>query len=151
MGLQPLYLLTNSGINYVFKVSLILQDGTIFQQHYVRFWVGDEASGYQLHFSKTVPHPAVPLGDSLSTARGAAFSTYDADHDGDVTENCALRHQSGWWFPNPCNLTEANPLGRIRHPLDGLWSGEPEDVFWINDLGGLAPWKVRLWLTQILE
>lgn len=149
LGLQPLYLLTNSGIDYTFKVGMILRNDTSFQQHYRYFKVGEEASRYQLYFSQSNPNPVKPLGDSLSSALGSFFSTHDADHDGDVTENCALRHQSGWWFPSTCNLTEGNPLGRLMHPLDNLWSGKPEDVFWTNDLGDVVPWKVRLWLTRV--
>ena len=148
LGLQSVYLLTNSGAAFTLKAEIRPQDNSARQQYYYNFRVGDETDFYRLHFSSTSANTQNPLGDSLSPALSALFSTHDADHDGDVAENCAVRHQSGWWFPTPCGLTEGNPLGRLVQPVDGLWSGQPEDVFWSNDLGSLGPWKVVIWITR---
>lgn len=148
LGLQSVYLLTNSGFDFVLKVEIRPQNSTTFQQYYYNFRIENEANYYQLRFSSTSSNSKSPLGDSLSPALNSAFSTYDADHDGDITINCALRHQSGWWFPTNCSLTEGNPLGRLVKPLDDLWSGKPEDVFWLNDLGNVGPWKIVIWITK---
>ena len=149
LGLQSIYLLTNSGPSFVLKVELRKDSSTYFQQYYHYFKIKDEANYYQLFFDSTSSNAQRPLGDSLSPALNTAFSTYDADHDGDVAENCALRHQSGWWFPTPCGLTTGNPLGRLERPPDGLWSNTSEGAFWLNDLGSVAPWKVSMWITRL--
>ncbi|XP_070181194.1 angiopoietin-related protein 1-like [Littorina saxatilis] len=151
LGLQNIYLLTNSGLNYKLYVQMKDKADFFRQQIYFSFKISDETSSYRLYFNSTEPNagPQRVLGDSLSPALGSRFSTYDADHDGDVTENCALRHQSGWWFPSPCNLTEGNPLGRLVRPSDEVWSGNSEDIFWLNDLGNKAPYKVEMWLVRL--
>nr|KAG5711294.1 hypothetical protein BaRGS_005991 [Batillaria attramentaria] len=119
IGLENLYHLTNSGIQYQLMVQLELENGTFYQQYYF-FNIGDEAD-----------------------------LTYDADNDGDVMENCAERHQSGWWFPEgDCSLTKCNPHGVLVQSPAALWSGKPEDVFWLEDLGDLAIWKLKMWLHR---
>ncbi|XP_070181192.1 fibrinogen-like protein 1 [Littorina saxatilis] len=151
LGLQQIYYLTNSGLAYELLVQVNRKEnGVYLQQYYSNFKISNEASYYRLSFSSSSPNedPAKTLGDSLSSALGSRFSTYDADHDDDDTKNCALRHQSGWWFPSPCNLTEGNPLGRLARPDDEVWSGKSEDVFWLNDLGTVAPWTFGMWLFR---
>ena len=149
LGLQSVYLLTNSGPSFILKVEIRQDSSTYFQQYYRDFKIMDEANYYQLFFGSTTSNTQRPLGDSLSPALNSSFSTYDADHDGDVTENCALRHQSGWWFPTSCGLTTGNPLGRLERLPDGLRSNNPDGAFWSNDLGSVAPWKVSMWLTRL--
>ncbi|KAK7104425.1 hypothetical protein V1264_019145 [Littorina saxatilis] len=148
IGLEQIYLLTNNGLDNELKIEIRNSTDFHFQQYYYYFRISDESSYYQLHFASTKPNaqPGKALGDSLSPALGCRFSTYDADHDGDDTENCALRHQSGWWFPSPCNLTKGNPLGRLGQP--GMWSGNPEDAFWFTDFGNRALLHVHMWLVM---
>ena len=92
LGLQSVYLLTNSGPSFILKVEIRQDSSTYFQQYYRDFKIMDEANYYQLFFGSTTSNTQRPLGDSLSPALNSSFSTYDADHDGDVTENLSLIH-----------------------------------------------------------
>ncbi|KAK7496718.1 hypothetical protein BaRGS_00012125, partial [Batillaria attramentaria] len=100
LGLQNLYLLTNSGQRYILKVEPQLENGTNYQQNYHGFYISNETTHYRMYFDYTTGNSLKPAGDSMSLSLAAPFSTHDADHDGDLTENCAERHQSGMVVPS---------------------------------------------------
>nr|KAG5711295.1 hypothetical protein BaRGS_005992 [Batillaria attramentaria] len=149
IGLENLYLLTNSGLRYSFKMEPRLENKTFYQHYYNNFKLGPESDKYRLHYDSTGTNVKKSAGDCLALSLGAPFSTYDADNDGDVTVNCAQRHQSGWWFPEgDCSLTKCNPHGVLVQSPGALWSGKPEDVFWVNDFGNLLVWNIVTWLHR---
>ncbi|XP_025078493.1 microfibril-associated glycoprotein 4-like [Pomacea canaliculata] len=89
-----------------------------------------------------------PAGDCLSDLRGANFSTYDNDNDGDSSVNCASRHSGGWWFHgNTCST--CNPTGQLLQPANGLRTGDDSEVFWVKDLGNVAPYGINLRLQNL--
>ncbi|XP_052699741.1 microfibril-associated glycoprotein 4-like isoform X1 [Crassostrea angulata] len=63
---------------------------------YSHFRIGNEADGYRLTLSGYTGN----AGDSLDTARGQKFSTYDKDQDSS-SANCAMSGKGGWWH-NAC-------------------------------------------------
>ncbi|XP_070181195.1 techylectin-5B-like [Littorina saxatilis] len=87
LGLEQIYLLTNSFSDVTLKVQIKKHSLHSFQQFYYNFRVSDEASLYCLNFSFSTPNSDKQkvLGDSLKPGLGAPFSTFDRDNDGDVT------------------------------------------------------------------
>ena len=121
-----------------------MANGTFFLHLYRNFLVLDEANNFALS-SSLASGFGNGLDDCLGDVRGKPFSTYDADHDDDVSGNCAERHHSGWWFGN-CTL--CNPTGVLTTPDDMLRSGVDWEVFWTPGLGQLSPRTVRMYLFR---
>ncbi|PVD24965.1 hypothetical protein C0Q70_15461 [Pomacea canaliculata] len=122
-------------------------NGTLLQAAYNNFKVKDEKSLYQFTFDSIKLSPS-PAGDCLSDLRGANFSTYDSDNDGDSSVNCASRHSGGWWFRgNTCST--CNPTGQLLQPANGLRTGVDSEVFWIKDLGNVAPYRISMRLRPL--
>ncbi|PVD19258.1 hypothetical protein C0Q70_19744 [Pomacea canaliculata] len=71
-----------------------LKNGSKLYVIYNNFVVKGEDSLYQFHFD-SLNSVLNPTGDCLSDLRGANFSTYDNDNDGDSSVNCASRHSGG--------------------------------------------------------
>ncbi|XP_005104473.1 ryncolin-4-like [Aplysia californica] len=118
-GLDTIHALTKAGYNTLtFEVVYNYPTFTSQSILYKDFHVGDSSTDYTL----TVGQPnqgkggvffddyGAVLGDCLSPANGARFSTKDADHDLEP-ENCAALAGSGWWFKD-CNFV-CNPFGRL--------------------------------------
>ncbi|CAL4161714.1 unnamed protein product, partial [Meganyctiphanes norvegica] len=49
---------------------------------------------YQL----TVSHYSGDAGDALQRHNGMGFTTFDADNDLAVEDNCAVKYKGGWWY-----------------------------------------------------
>ncbi|XP_037954162.1 fibrinogen-like protein 1 [Teleopsis dalmanni] len=58
-------------------------------------------------------------GDSLRKHVDMKFSTTDVDNDNDITKDCAVIYQSGWWF-NKC----------IESNLNGVYDEETKGIVW---------------------
>lgn len=146
MGLKGLNLLSNSR-QYSMIVEFTRQNGSYFQQWYKRVLIADERQLFKLYFNATYKWFGAPaLGDCLSSVIGKPFSTYDADHDDDVSGNCAQIHESGWWFHN-CTL--CNPTGRLLQPKTMLRIGVPTEVYWTPVQGNYVPQKIYIWFQRM--
>ncbi|XP_025077858.1 uncharacterized protein LOC112554335 [Pomacea canaliculata] len=77
-----------------FRGMVELKNGSKLYVIYNNFVVKGEDSLYQFHFD-SLNSVLNPTGDCLSDLRGANFSTYDNDNDGDSSVNCASRHSGG--------------------------------------------------------
>ncbi|XP_025107601.1 angiopoietin-related protein 1-like [Pomacea canaliculata] len=147
LGLEQIHLLTSQNRSYRLVVQVEQPNGTLLQAAYNNFKVKDEKSLYQFTFDSIKLSPS-PAGDCLSDLRGANFSTYDSDNDGDSSVNCASRHSGGWWFRgNTCST--CNPTGQLLQPANGLRTGVDSEVFWIKDLGNVAPYRISMRLRPL--
>ncbi|PVD24964.1 hypothetical protein C0Q70_15460 [Pomacea canaliculata] len=146
LGLEKIRILTTQNRSYNLLVQVQLNNTASLYVLYNNFTVSDEKSFYQLHFESVTLNSNHP-GDCLSDLRGANFSTYDSDNDGDSSVNCASRHSGGWWFRgNACST--CNPTGQLLQPANGLRTGVDSEVFWIKDLGNIAPYRISIRLQN---
>ncbi|KAK7092568.1 hypothetical protein V1264_008294 [Littorina saxatilis] len=153
LGLTKMSLVTNSGAtDRCLAIEFILKDFSWYQSIYINTTITDASHNFTIHYSNnTYFNVNNYLGDCLAAVKGQPFSTYDADHDGDVTTNCAARHQSGWWMgtatPGECAL--CNPTGRLLTPTNMKRTNVPEEVFWtpFGD-GNVAPRWVSMWFQR---
>ncbi|XP_070185643.1 angiopoietin-related protein 1-like [Littorina saxatilis] len=147
IGLDKLHILTNSE-DYELRFRVRLRSNSNLFQFYDKIGVDDEAHNYRITFSKDV----VPgsLGDCLSPANGANFSTMDRDNDNNIGVHCARRHQAGFWFAGQ-DCTLCNPTGRLLQPDNQRRRGIPEEVFWTESLGNTVPYKVSAYLVNTIK
>lgn len=147
LGLQQLYYLTASK-QYEFRASITLKNGSNYFQQYITFTVSGADDGYRLTASVN-PYVINLLGDCLTPLRGAKFSTFDRDNDGDDSVNCAQKHGGGFWFLG-CNCSTCNPTGQLMTPTaSGLRLGVDNETFWTNNLVNVMPVKVNLFLVVL--
>ncbi|PVD24962.1 hypothetical protein C0Q70_15458 [Pomacea canaliculata] len=112
-----------------------------------RVWKLTKVTSTALDYT-SMENTIAPVGDCLSDLRGANFSTYDSDNDGDSSVNCASRHSGGWWFRgNTCST--CNPTGQLLQPANGMRTGVDSEVFWIKDLGDVVPSRIRFSLANM--
>ncbi|XP_025107598.1 fibrinogen C domain-containing protein 1-like [Pomacea canaliculata] len=131
LGLENMHILTSQNRKYRLVVHIQLKNNTSRYAMYDNF------------MSRTRT-----LCDCLSDLRGANFSTYDSDNDGDGSVNCASRHSGGWWFRgNTCST--CNPTGQLLQPANGLRTGVDSEVFWIKDLGDVVPVMITIRLQRL--
>jgi hypothetical protein len=82
-------------------------DKSEIEDKYTGAVIGNSSTNYRLRFDT---HTRLSNGSSqtcLELSNMTSFSTYDADHDGDVSVNWAQRAGCGWWFPArnfTCNI-----------------------------------------------
>ncbi len=72
------------------------------------------------------------------------FSTKDRDNDSDGSGNCAVTHQSGWWYDD-CG--GCNPTGRLQPISDTVQSSDPTYMYISMD-GQWAPRIVEMFLEK---
>lgn len=107
----------------------------------------DEKHHYRLTFHPDVTEGS--LGDCLSPANGANFSTPDRDYDGNDNVHCARRHRAGFWFQgHDCTL--CNPTGPLRQPLNQKRLNVPDEVFWTKSMGQVVPYKLGAYLVNVI-
>ena len=144
-------ILTKS-FRYCMVIEAILANSSWYQAVYEPATVADSSLNFSLDFGSSYTFVAGhSLGDCLSAVKGQPFSTYDADHDGDVSTNCAQRHESGWWMGpvNGSGCTLCNPTGRLLQPADMKRTNQDTEVFWtpLGD-GTVVPETVRMWVQR---
>ncbi|XP_049295101.1 angiopoietin-related protein 6-like [Anopheles funestus] len=81
-------------------------DGTTATVRYTSFKVAAETDSFRL---TTLSGFSGTTGNSMSTAVGKKFSTFDRDGDSSATVNCARTWWGGWWF-NGCGDSNLNGL-----------------------------------------
>ncbi|XP_023175071.2 angiopoietin-related protein 7-like [Drosophila hydei] len=95
MGLEKIHLLTQSQPHELY-IQLEDFNNEIRNARYTHFLIGSEEESYKLiklgNFSGN-------SGDAFTKHLNMKFSTKDRDNDL-VTNNCAIVHESGWWFHN---------------------------------------------------
>ena len=141
--------LTNA-MCYTLVAQAVLADGTWHQTFYEAITVADASQNFTLGFSANAEY-RIPLGDCLSEVKGRPFSTYDADHDGDVSTNCAQRHESGWWMGTLSGIgcTLCNPTGRLLQPADMKRTNQDKEVFWTPFRDGtIVPNTITMWAER---
>jgi len=74
--------------------------------NYTTFEVGDESSQYRLDINGYFG----TAGDCMAYHNGHAFSTWDADHDGYSSNNCAVMYHGAWWY-DACTHSHLNGVG----------------------------------------
>ena len=114
-------------------------------QYYKHTKVEDEKHHYRITF-----HPDVTegtLGDCLSSANGANFSTPDRDHSDNKSVHCARLHRAGFWFRG-ADCTLCNPTGKLLQPKNQRRLGTPDEVFWTQSMGKTVPNKISAYLVN---
>ena len=143
--------LTNA-LRYCLVIEAVLADHGWYQVVHEPTTVAGSSQNFTLDFGFSYSFVSGHvLGDCLTAVKGQAFSTYDADHDGDVSTNCAQRHQSGWWMGsvNGSGCTLCNPTGRLLQPLDMKRTFQDEEVFWTPFQDGtIVPNSLRMWVQR---
>ena len=94
LGLEKIHRLTKYK-PATLLVSIYYKNYNWYYPQYKSFYVGNEATKYQLHIGNFTGDG----GDSLSFSHNAKFSTYDQDHDSS-SSNCASSYHGGWWYYN---------------------------------------------------
>ena len=98
IGLDRLHQLTQGNCHSRFDL-LYRADGTWHYAQYSSFSVGDSSTNYTL----TIDGWSGDTGyDPMEYHNGRQFSTYDADNDGWVGDNCASVFGGGFWFGDGC-------------------------------------------------
>ena len=141
--------LTNA-MCYSLYIQANMEPGIFHQARYNGFTVADASKNFSLGLHAYMTHTN-HLGDCLSEVKGRPFSTYDADHDGDVSTNCAQRHESGWWMGtlSGTGCTLCNPTGRLLQPADMKRTNQDKEVFWtpLGD-GTTVPNAIAMWVQR---
>ena len=102
VGLENMYILTSKGC----KLMVAMEDysGNNASTVYASVTVRSSKFNYELGITANWMGTA---GDSLSTANGVGFTTYDRDHDKHYL-NCARLHGGGGWWYTDCGLSRLN-------------------------------------------
>ena len=141
--------LTNA-MCYTLLIQADIKSGIFHQAWYEGFTVADAAQNFSLGFHAYAAREN-HLGDCLSEVKGRPFSTYDGDHEDDVSTNCAQRHESGWWMGTLSGIgcTLCNPTGRLLQPADLKRTNEDKEVFWtpLGD-GTSVPNTIKMWVQR---
>ena len=100
-------------------------DGNSRYAQYKACEVGNEASGYLLHFGSY----SGDAGNSFARHNGKKFSTRDKDQDSLSSVNCAKNNIGAWWYAN-CHSSNLNGIyleGSTKTYADGIvwqsWKG----------------------------
>lgn len=118
MGLKAMKKINDGGHKTVYlETTFIYPYGntTYLQYRYDDFTLDTASNGYKFTFSQSTPtkygtySDNVQHSDCLGGLKGARFSTWDINNDGDSGKNCAAESGVGWWY-NGCNMV-CNPLG----------------------------------------
>uniref|UniRef100_A0A1I8I5U7 Fibrinogen C-terminal domain-containing protein n=1 Tax=Macrostomum lignano TaxID=282301 RepID=A0A1I8I5U7_9PLAT len=104
IGLNSLHALTASAPRKL-RILMKAWNDSEHWAEYSSFSVGPESDNYRLSVSGF--SGSAGIGDSLTHSSGMQFSTKDADHDTDPTDNCAIRFKGAWWFKD-CFHTHPN-------------------------------------------
>lgn len=122
LGLDKIYRLTK--LKNTLRVDLEDTKGKRAYAAYEMFAVASERAKYKLSLGKY----SGTAGDSLSTHRGAPFSTKDRDNDS-WSSSCAVSFKGAWWYTS-CHASNLNGIyhqGKHSSYADGVnwyhWKG----------------------------
>ncbi|XP_064545283.1 ficolin-1-like isoform X2 [Drosophila montana] len=94
LGLEILYHMTKS-LPYELYIQLVDFNNVSRHARYDSFLIGSEDEQYMLKSLGTYSGNA---GNALRYNLYDSFTTYDQDHDGWTSGNCAQWYSSGWWY-----------------------------------------------------
>ncbi|XP_077977962.1 microfibril-associated glycoprotein 4-like [Glandiceps talaboti] len=102
LGNEHIHQLTSQG-EYQLHIEMEDWEGNAGHAKYNMFELGDENDKYRLD----IDGYSGDIGDSLTYHDGQQFSTRDTDNDVSGHENCAVLHESAWWYRS-CHWSNLN-------------------------------------------
>ncbi|XP_060650542.1 fibrinogen-like protein 1 isoform X2 [Drosophila nasuta] len=104
LGLEKIHRITSLQ-RFELYIHLVALNGRTYNARYDDFKISDEDNGYALNLGK---FNGTNIDDDMRDSENMKFTTFDHDNDEDDNRNCAVWHESGWWY-NDCDICLNTP------------------------------------------